>query len=532
MPAGIRKSLFTGSSTIPAGSTFDFVTPNGDNIKIAVEDLLAALGVTGTLSQGGAITGTPLLDVQGLDNIIRNLEDGPGVKANVSPENGVTLSHTFLQGGGGSQVLEDPTSLTPTIRSIIAGAGIAVSTTNGSISVSLSGGAPPTTNIVIVNDVTDFPDPVGDVITGEVGFTYSLQGLIDISPNRLVLPASVEMFSENRLSRGLSSTNTGALVTVNDGGAVVLRELILMAPLGRYLDVNNGSVLVANNVLGLGSASPGLFEDTGNISFRNFSMIDVGTGTKGFLWSGTCAEFNASNSFNSGYTGTLYDFGTAVFTRGMTVGEGQRYIGAASSVVMSGLAAGANIGAGAIGLVSANKLQPDSDPTATFLSTITKKDAGWVFRDNQGVENSKTIGYMGQSGNATDTALTTSTFIQVGGTMSASDEIERCSVNGSEQLEFQNGQEECGTATAILDIRRVGSGTASYIFGIFKNGVQLLITSGVPAQTEIEVSATDIHVVFSAPACFKDGDVFDVRINRQSGSADILSVNNSLEVSG
>lgn len=87
-----KKSDFPASTTIENTATLDFVI-NGQNFKIAKSDFLAALGVTGTISQVGAVTGTPVLDVSGSpDFLIRNLEAGAGVVISTSPENGITIA--------------------------------------------------------------------------------------------------------------------------------------------------------------------------------------------------------------------------------------------------------------------------------------------------------------------------------------------------------------------------------------------------------------------------------------------------------
>ena len=86
-----KKSDFPASTTIDDTSTLDFVI-NGQNFKITKANFLTALGVTGTISQIGAVTGTPVLDVSGSpDFLIRNLEAGIGIAISTSPENGITI---------------------------------------------------------------------------------------------------------------------------------------------------------------------------------------------------------------------------------------------------------------------------------------------------------------------------------------------------------------------------------------------------------------------------------------------------------
>lgn len=131
---GRKKSKFPSNQTIPSGSTLDFVSA-GVNYKISLEDFLAALSVTGTISQQGSSTATPVLDVQGSVNNIRNLENGPGVKAYLSPENGVTLSHNITVDVVGQPIMQGKTLLSPVLVSIIAGDGIDVSTIGASIQI-------------------------------------------------------------------------------------------------------------------------------------------------------------------------------------------------------------------------------------------------------------------------------------------------------------------------------------------------------------------------------------------------------------
>lgn len=89
----IKKSEFVGTTVIADTSTFDFVI-DGQNLKILKSDFLAALGVTGTLSQSGVI-GVPVLDVSGgTDNKIRNLIAGNGMEISVHPQNGIIIAIT------------------------------------------------------------------------------------------------------------------------------------------------------------------------------------------------------------------------------------------------------------------------------------------------------------------------------------------------------------------------------------------------------------------------------------------------------
>jgi len=126
---GRKKSEFVQQSTVLANSYLDYVV-NGTNYKIAYNDFVTGLGVTGTIVQEGAVTGTAILDVDGTINQIRNLESGSGIVTSVSAENGAKISHNFTANTDGLPILLNTTAASPTIASIVAGSGISVTAVN------------------------------------------------------------------------------------------------------------------------------------------------------------------------------------------------------------------------------------------------------------------------------------------------------------------------------------------------------------------------------------------------------------------
>ena len=128
---GRRKSEFIAKDTVQAGGYLDYVV-NGTNYKISYDNFVANLGVTGTIIQTGSVTGSPVLDVDGSVNKIRNIESGSGVNVNISAQNGVILSHSFTANADGLPILLNTTAASPTIASIVAGSGISVTAVNTS----------------------------------------------------------------------------------------------------------------------------------------------------------------------------------------------------------------------------------------------------------------------------------------------------------------------------------------------------------------------------------------------------------------
>jgi hypothetical protein len=131
---GVRQSDFEALTSITPGSYFGFFY-NGYNYKITYANFISGLGVTGTIVQDGAVTGTPVLDVSGTVNSIRNLENGSGITASVSAENGVTLAHNFTINSTGSPLMLNSTALSPTFVSLVAGTGITLTAANDTITI-------------------------------------------------------------------------------------------------------------------------------------------------------------------------------------------------------------------------------------------------------------------------------------------------------------------------------------------------------------------------------------------------------------
>jgi len=132
---GVKQSDFTQQNSILSGSYLGFFA-NGYNYKISYSNFLSGLGVTGTIVQDGAVTGTPVLDVQGTVNNIRNIEDGSGIVTNVSAENGITIAHNFSVDTTGEPLMQNIAAASPTFVSLVGGSGIEVTTNGQAIEIS------------------------------------------------------------------------------------------------------------------------------------------------------------------------------------------------------------------------------------------------------------------------------------------------------------------------------------------------------------------------------------------------------------
>lgn len=132
---GRKKSEFIAKSVVEAGSYMDYFV-NGTNYRISYDNLIAGLGVTGSIEQDGSVTGTAILDIDGSVNKIRNIENGSGIISAVSVDNGITISHNFTADNVGEPIVKDISLASPTFVSIVGGTGINVASVGDTIEIS------------------------------------------------------------------------------------------------------------------------------------------------------------------------------------------------------------------------------------------------------------------------------------------------------------------------------------------------------------------------------------------------------------
>ena len=199
---GRKKSEFVQQNTVLANSYLDYVV-NGSNYKISYDNFVANLGVTGSIIQTGAVTGSPVLDVDGSVNKIRTIENGSGVLANVSAENGIKLSHNFVNDATGTPIFLSTTADQPVFASLVAGNGIALTSTDNYVTIDQVGIAEyanvsmhgNSTETVISSTATAVKVAGTFVVGDESGYTGSTTGRITHTGNtaRHIINAIISM---------------------------------------------------------------------------------------------------------------------------------------------------------------------------------------------------------------------------------------------------------------------------------------------------------------------------------------------------
>jgi len=304
---GRKISQFLSQSSIPSDAQITYIS-GGVNYRITLTDFLSSIGVTGTIVQDGAVTGTPVLDAAGAINNIRNIEDGPGIKSSVSAENGIDLEHNFQADQTGVPIVDDLTLASPKFSSLVAGSGINIAATNGEIQVSLSA-TPVSTKTIIVNDINDFPAAIGGTINLADDTEYAVRNDITTSSDFAMGNNCVISGSESRVV-AITYTGTGTMFT-SSNKSWTIKNISITCATGTFLVVTGTgtqifqilSVVITADTLGaLSDFAGGHFDDVQQIIT-----------TDGFTFSGINGVILFEANQTRSAAGTVNDLGTATF---------------------------------------------------------------------------------------------------------------------------------------------------------------------------------------------------------------------------
>lgn len=398
---GRRKSNFPGLDNIPADATLDFVS-GGTNFKIPLADFLAALTVTGTIVQDGDPTATPILDVQGAVNQIRNLQtdSNSGIAFNVAPDNGIYVKLDAQSVGSGVPVLAPDN----TIRRIKAGSGIAVVASNGDVIVSTSA-VPGLTRVVVINELGDFPAPSGGVIPLVADTVYFINAQVDVGANVFSLVSNTVVLGLSALVTGITSSATGTLFLNAGGFENEIGSIRITAPNCTIMGVTIGGGVANVFMHGLDIKT---CVTVANINAAFMFRFEGGgadlCSADAFVFSGANSIVNIIEVLILDYTGSAFALGTATFDR-FNADLMQITSTSPTNLILDGVVSSGNINAGGSGDVS----EVDVSGTFTDSVTILSGDVRWDFDKNSFIADSHTHGLLSLQSNAVNTVISVAT---------------------------------------------------------------------------------------------------------------------------
>lgn len=161
------------------------------------------------------------------------------------------------------------------------------------------------------------------------------------------------------------------------------------------------------------------------------------------------------------------------------------------------------------------------DSTGTWDTNSFKQDDIRVtIRGTPGVKESTIFGNMFYTGNATATTISTiNTFVKIAGT-TIQGPVERFQMTADNELTYIAKDEKSLLVNVSLDVSKVGGGTQSFEFAVFKNNVQ--ITTAIKTVS-LTTAVSPISLILADTA--NEDDFYDIRVQNIDGTDNVLCTN-------
>lgn len=513
---GRKKSLFPALAAIPSDATLDFVS-GATNFKITLADFLAALNVTGSIVQDGDPLGTPILDVAGAINQIRNLENGSGISTSVSPENGATIEHNFVFNAVGASLTPDATALAPIFRSLVAGSGIVVSGSGNQIQISTSG-VPATTKTVIINVLGDFPTPVGGVITLNGDTEYLLTNDVDVGTNRFVVGDNTVLRGADSAVITLTSSGANDLFTATDS-TFRIDKITLACPSCRIFnatDATNTKTLQIIDMTVSACDKIGSLSGYNAVQINNVAFLAVAT--SGITLAGNTGAFFVFTTIAVMTDGSFIDLST--FTvNSATVANGLFVLVAATSFGITGTGS-TNV------TTIATMLNCRKSGAGSILNGIATEDDKWQFALNDEVRDTRTDALISINANATETVISAAnTPVLVAGTWDDSEVASQFTIDTAGRATFTGVKDTRLPITIATTALMASGGTNSITLYAAING-SVVAESG--AQNDVSTISGRSSIIWQHT--FSPGDFVEHWVENNDGTVNIIVSDSVLRV--
>jgi len=523
---GRKKSNFPASATVLAGASLDFFS-QGVNYKISYNDFISGLGVTGSLVQEGNILGTPILDVQGTVNNIRNLENGSGVKASISPENGVTIEHNFTADQSGLPVMANETLPSPVIRSLIAGSGITITKDATQEALIIAEGNPVATKTVNINTISDFPEPIAGVIFLEEEKDYFITNDI-VTSNRFVMNNATQVRSVGTETISLEYTGPDTMFTGVDA-SVRIADIALSCPNGTLLNFSNSVGNEKTNNVFLDTVTIEDCDKAGvldslfalYIHASEFSKVR----TTGFEFLGAAQGFGYIDVQWVDHiidAGAMYDLGTTVFD-GISINNHINTLNGFSTFIQ-GAASSANIGTGGIGTITLGRFNGPGLP----LGTISETDSGWDMKLNEGIADTRPDALLTLRGNTDQTSIAANTPTKVTGTWVVQ-RAAQFSANATGTAQYLASKPSGGIPITIAGTLRIATGTNDDVVVYLAINGSVISASGSPVDTPSSSPGVTFSTVIWQEE-LQSGDTVEMWVENQTDSTNIIVENATIRI--
>lgn len=384
-------------------------------------------------------------------------------------------------------------------------------------------------NFIVVSELSDFPTPVGGVITLVDNTTYYVVANVDLAGNRIVAGLNNTILGTSSETTSLSSTGLTGSPFITATSSLPIRHISLSG-LEEVFDLD-------------ATASPGAAIDWSGVNFVNCASV-------GTIANYTNATFTGCASLSSGTLTFDGTFNTIAFSRTLLSPSGSvpaislpatLTINRRFRVIYSALSV--DTGNTGISVSDPATTFPNNESfildnvsftgTGTYLSGIDETDNEALFINNSGITNSGNIAEYYMTGNATATTIgTAGTFVKVAGTTTPYTLLQKFDLSTTNRATYIGALNGYFKVTAVLSVTS-GSNNQEISARIALNGTTLapsntsgktpsigeytnIMVQGVVELTDVGTDYVEIWITndsTTASLTVKDMNVIIERLN-------------------
>ena len=488
------------------------IVRNSTNFTVPFSAAATALGVTGTINIVGT-AGSPVLEQpSGTVNNIRTLEDGNGILTAISPTNGITISHNFTQNATGVEIIDDLASVSPTLASLLPGAGMEITRVGDVITFTATGQALPATKVVAVNEISDFPTAVAGVITLVANTVYVISNEISTS-DRFQMSEQTTITGWSSAGPLLEYTGTGSMFTGTDVNCLFL-NLRITCTLGKAFDFTRTTgffAIVIRQVALFNCVTIATFD--GYITSINTLRLNNATNGITFLNSVLSITIIDYSVVSTSASFIAIDFGTAV-SDNIAI-DRLTLNGVAGSVGINGAAGDANLTATGFATVANSRYRGTVIP---LTGIVVADDVQWDFQGNQNTEETMVDALLSMQSNAVATVIgTQSVGVLVAGTWVV-EQVSQMIGTTAGRATYNPVRDARSPITISVTVEPVSGGAQTM-------GVMIAI-NGTPVANSLRVSDTSsgTPITISCPwqETLTENDYVEAFVTNESGTTNVL----------
>jgi len=377
------------------------------------------------------------------------------------------------------------------------------------------------TNEKVVNALSDFPAPVGQIITLATATFYLVGNSINVGDNRFVLSQDTVVAGLDSSASSLTYTGSGDMFTGIDVSNKITK-ITLDAPSARLFNISSpsgGAVFQFIDSTVDSCDRAGIFTDLVAFQLTNVAYNDIKT--DGHSFAGAFNIFTSQTNLSFVNGGSMFDLGSATFN---SFDDNMSFLSLAASTKMLTATGSTNINTGGVGSVTGTRIFGAG--ASTPLSGVSPDDIRWIFLGNDEISDTNPDALLSLNGNAVNTVVgTIDTPTLLAGTWVIEQTSFFTGTTGG-RLTY-NGERDLAAPIDIVVTIISASGTNKNVTAYLALNGSIIPNSGKTSR----VGATDPENI-SVPwqLTFTDGDFVEVFLENNSDGISLIGVDAVLRI--